>query len=228
MKKIFKLSGLLLAISILFIGLSAEAAKPFEGTITYKITYPGTELDPQMASMLPKVATVQIRDKMIKTTINMGMGMQATIYNSESNTSTSLIDMMGQKYAVNTTEEEMKEEMDAFETTVDVTAETKEIAGYKCKKAVVTVKDIKSGSEFTLSSWFTNELDIEDMNMINPMFKDIDGTMLQYEVEANGMTMMFTATDVDKGNVSKSEFEVPEDFKQVTKEELQSMFGGGM
>ena len=64
--------------------------------------------------------------------------------------------------------------------------------------------------------------------MINPMFKDIDGTMLQYEVEANGMTMMFTATDVDKGNVSKSEFEVPEDFKQVTKEELQSMFGGGM
>ena len=41
------------------------------------------------------------------------------------------------------------------------------------------------------------------------------------------MKMKFTATSVKKQKVTDKDFEIPEGYKEVTKEELQNMFGGG-
>ena len=227
MKKVFTMSGLFLAMMMLLISMDLEAKKPFEGTITYKITYPDMDLDPQTASMLPKVAIVKVKDEWIKSSIIMGQGSQASMYNTETHTAYNLLDMMGQKFVIKSTEEEIKEELESFQTSVEKTDETKEIAGYKAQKAIVTVKD-KTEKEYELTVWYTDEIEISKMNMMNPMFKDIEGTMLQYEIRTGQGNMMFTATNIDKGSVSKSEFEIADDYKEVTEEELRSMFGGGM
>ena len=65
-----------------------------------------------------------------------------TITDYTEKSSVSLINMMGQKYAIKqTTAEIEKENTAAGTTTVELSDETKVIAGYTCKKAVVTVND---------------------------------------------------------------------------------------
>ncbi len=63
---------------------SAAMAKDFKGVITYKISYPGMDMDASMAAMMPKLATMTIKDNMAKFEINMGsMGSQIEIINGE-------------------------------------------------------------------------------------------------------------------------------------------------
>ncbi len=227
MKKLSLFTVLFLAGLFILAGHQSYAgSKPFRGIITYKISYPNSSFDASVLSQLPKVLTVYISDPMIKTSINMGMGAQSSIINTEDQTTVELLDMMGQKFAIRTSAEENEDELNNFETSIDETGETKEIAGYKCKQVIVNVKDNESGVEFTSNVYYSTELVTPANKFQNPMFKDIEGTMLEYELEMQGMSMKFTATSIKKTKVSNKEFEIPEGYKETTKDELKSNFGG--
>ena len=46
-------------VAAIIMGLTSSAiSKDFKGVITYKISFPGTELDASMAAMMPKMATL--------------------------------------------------------------------------------------------------------------------------------------------------------------------------
>ena len=47
-------------------------------------------------------------------------------------------------------------------------------------------------------------------------------------MQVQGMTMKFTAININKKKLSKKEFEIPEGYTETTKEEFRSNFGGGM
>ncbi|MCK4408353.1 MAG: hypothetical protein KAV44_11800, partial [Bacteroidales bacterium] len=64
------------------------------------------------------------------------------------------------------------------------------------------------------------------LNSGQALYSEIDGVLLEYEIDAKGMAMKFEATSVEKKNVSDKEFDIPEDYKITTKDELESMFGG--
>ncbi len=226
MKSILKTSVLIITLLIAFSTTTLGGNKPFEGIITYKISYPDSDFDAQTMSMLPKVATVYIKDHMIKSEVSTGMGMQATIFNSKDKTSVSLLDMMGQKFAIHTGADQYDEELENYESEVDNTTETKIIAGYECKKAIVHVKDKKTGSSFDFTVYYTDELNTDNISTSNAMFKDIEGMMLEYEMEKNNMSMKFSAISVKKKNIKDKTFEIPEDYKETTKEEFQQNFGG--
>jgi hypothetical protein len=49
----------------------------------------------------------------------------------------------------------------------------------------------------------------------------------RFYYKMQGMSMLLTATTVEKGKVSNRDFEVPSDYKEMTPEELRQMFGGG-
>lgn len=229
MKKLISISGLLLAAVIIFSSAAYAGKKPFEGVITYKITYPEADLTPEVMNMMPKVTTSMIKGNMMKTMMSMGgMGKQSTIINSEDMNSVTLLDMMGQKFAIVIPKEELMNEIGEFETSVTYTDETKEVAGLACKKAIVAAKNTATGEEMEVVAWFTEKYEVGKINIDNPLFKDIEGLLLEFEIEQKGLVMKFTATDVKKKKINDSEFEVPEGYKEVTKEELQNMFGGGM
>lgn len=216
-------------VAAIILGISSSAmSKDFKGIITYKISFPGMEIDPSMAAMMPKLATLTIKDLMAKFEINMGaMGSQAQIINGADKTVTSLINMMGQKIYYTETEEEINGDLEENENvSIDIKDETKEIAGYTCKKAVVTVNN--DGEEMLFNLYFTDEIGSSALNMDNPYFKDVPGAMLEFEIEAGGGTMKMEATSVTKKNVSDDEFEIPEGFVEKTPEEIEQMFGGGM
>ncbi|MFC2101787.1 DUF4412 domain-containing protein [Bacteroidota bacterium] len=208
--------------------LSAFAGpKSFEGVVTYKITYPDNKFSESQMAMFPKVLTVTIKGDMSKSEIQTPMGAQVEITNYSDKTKVGLINMMGQKYAIPETTEQIMEDMKKEPTPeVQVTTETKTIAGYTCKKAIVTASD--NGSKTTYDVWYSDAFGAENPNFDNPLYKDINGVLLEFTMVTPQITMVFSAISVEKKSISKKEFEVPEDYTVTTKEELQSKMGGGM
>ena len=160
MEKLTKASLLFFFIAFLIAGTNTYAGKkPFQGIITYKITYPNSSFDATVMSQLPAALNVFYGKDKVKTSMKMASGAQEQITNLEDHSSTALIDIMGQKYAIHSTREEIEKEMEDVETNVEYLDETKEIGGYECKKALVKVKTKKTGDEYTATVYVTEELE---------------------------------------------------------------------
>ncbi|MBC8485691.1 MAG: hypothetical protein H8D45_06590 [Bacteroidetes bacterium] len=227
MKKHVQIFLSLLIACIIVTGQAFARGKEFKGIIVYNITYTDGELDPTVLSMMPKTMKVLIKDHMSCSEMKMGMVNTITIYNSEEKKAITLIDLMGQKYAMQISPEDIEEEIEKSpEVGVEVTDETKEIAGYTCKKAIIKIKEKGTEEEKEHYVYYTDELGSGAMNYNNPIFKDIKGVMLEYAMVEDNVSMKFTAISVDKKNISDKEFEVSEGYRVVTKSEFESMFGG--
>ena len=225
MKKSFK--SLLAAYFLTFLlPLSMFAGdKSFEGIITYKITYPDSKFTESQMAMFPKLMTVMIKGTKSKTEMSTGMGNQTEIIDYAEKTKIALLDMMGQKYAIRQTAEEIQKEIENEPAgKVEVTNETKNIAGYLSKKAIVTTE--QDGEKTVYEVWFTEELGTREVNFDNPIYKDINGVLMEFLMKTPQISMKFTVSAVEKKNVSAKEFEIPAEYKLTTKEELKSKFGG--
>jgi GLPGLI family protein len=228
MKKTAQFISAIILLLALVSGQSFAGGKEFSGTIVYNITYPDSKLDAQTMAMMPKTLKMKIKSNMSRTEMNMGMGTTVVIFNSETRSGVTLMDFMGQKLAMKMTPEDLDKEMkETPEVNVVTTSETKEIAGYVCKKAILKMKEKGSETETELFVYYTEEIASAKMNEVNPLYKDIPGTMLEYTINEKGMNMQLTAISVEKEKIADTEFETPEGFKEVTQDELKSMFGGG-
>jgi GLPGLI family protein len=225
MKKAF----FLLPVTLLVLASSSllsMAGKPFEGVITFKITYPENKFSESQMAMFPKILTVSIKGTKSRTDMQMsGMNtVEITDYNDK--TKVALLNIMGQKYAIRQTAAEIEKEMaESGVPSVELSAETKVIAGYTCKKAVVTVND--DGVKSTYEVYYTNELGNRIVNFDSPYYKDIDGVLLEFSLKNRDVNMQFTATSVEKKGLSSKDFEIPSDYVLTTQEELKNKFGGG-
>jgi hypothetical protein len=140
--------------------------------------------------------------------------------------SVSLINMMGQKYAIKKTTAEIEGENSAVgNTTVELSEETKVVAGYTCKKVVVTSNN--DGVKSTFEAYYSSELGSKLANFNNPLFKDVDGALLEFSMKNQEINMKFTATSVEKKSIPAKDFEIPSDYTLTTQDELKSKFGGG-
>jgi GLPGLI family protein len=224
MKKNFTFRGLLLTIFALF---SLQSyAQDFEGVITYKITLTGSGVTDDIKAMMAKSMILTIKGDKSRTEMSMGTGKTVTagIADAESKTAVTLMDMMGQKFAIKMNSEEIIKEMgDTNNISVETTNETKEILGYTCKKAIITSMDDST----ELTAYFTDELATRDINFDNRLFRNINGVMLEYEIPNQMFTMHFEAVSVEKKNVDESEFTIPDGYQIKTKEEINQMFGDG-
>jgi GLPGLI family protein len=221
MKKNLTLSWLLAAVFV--ISAFQASAKEFKGVITYKITIEGSGVTDEMKTMMPKTMVMSIKGNKSRNEMSMSMGKTVTISDGDAKTSITLLDMMGQKIAIQSTPEDIQSEMDKGpKTNVNITGETKDILGYTCKKAVITFE----GEETEIIVYFTEELGTKELNFDNPQFKDINGVMLEFEMPNEQFSMKFNAVSVEKKNIEDTEFAIPEGYQIKTKEEMQGMFGG--
>lgn len=220
-----KKSLLLLVTAITTCNLTFAQKNNFEGKVVFDISFPGMELDASTAAMLPKESTIYIKGDKSRTEMSMGMGMSnATISDGKSKSATVLMDIMGSKYAIKMTEADMKKSQGDTKAKVKLLDETKEIAGYKCKKAEITL-DNKEKTVATV--YYTPEIGGKELNWSKNEFGDIDGFLMDFETVQNGMTMKMTAKKVSPEKIDDSKFIIPADYKPTTQEELQKMFGGG-
>ena len=210
---------LALSLSLLCVmNVNAQNKTNFEGVIIFSISFEGSGLPPEAAAMLKGAETV-IYIKADKQRVDMTMPMQSTstFTDNKSKNSVTLMDIMGKKYLIKMNEAEIKKEQEtAPEIIINNTDETKIIAGYKCKKAEITVK---SGGEKMINVFYTEEI---PTNETKPVFNGLKGVPLEYSVTQGGMEMKFTAKSITKESVSDSKFEIPkEGYIETTIEDLQ-------
>lgn len=201
-----------------------------EGHISYDIEVSSDDEDMAMAVMMFNGSSMDLyfSDDKARTEMDMGamMSMSTLIDNATGEVLILMGGMLGDK-AVLTTSEEMKvnEEEEDTGYKVKLTKEKKTIAGYKCKKAIVTDSE---GNE--MEYWYT-----EDIKTISTDKKSaisqLPGLALEYSTNQQGMQMLFTVTKVetslDKETIStKFSMEIPEGYEEMTYEEFGSM--GGM
>jgi len=223
----FKPMKTLVSIIALFLYASTLLAQPLaEGRIVYDIKL-GKETDPQMASMMPKEAFSWFKKGKSRFEMTMMMGMKSTtITDDAAKTSVVLMDMMGNKYAIKSKVDEpnpeAKKVMD--DAKVTQTTETKVIAGYKCTKSIIDIKD-KSGESSQFEIWTTKELAFSGQGQEGPLSK-VDGAALEFSIAQGPITMTLTARIVSKEAVSDDKFIVPKDYKEMSADDFKKSMGG--
>ncbi len=214
---------ILIIIAILFSINGIYAQSMSAGKVIYAISYPESSLDEQTLAMMPTEATMYFNDDKTRMEMQMGMGMNmVTIADNKTKSATVLMDMMGNKTAMTMTEDDInKEAKNAGEYEIKKTEETKTIAGYLCKKAVVTLKNKNS-----FNVWYTDQIRVKNSNW-NNQFKNIDGFLMEFRMDQNnGLSMLMTAKKITDVKPGDELFVVPGDYKKMTKEEMMKMYGG--
>lgn len=197
-----------------------------EGLIEYEITYPNPPDDKYVQKMLPTVLDFKFKRGLTKSEVSISLGMIKIFYLTDvkKKTMTEMVKFMTNKYSHEMdigAVEDLMSELPPY--TIEQTEDTKMIANYKCKKATVYV----GGKEpYTFDLYYTNEIDIPEANWYNP-FKEIEGVLMEYEIERFNMLMHLTASKVEPAEFENDEFMRPKEYDPVDKSEMdkvQDMF----
>ncbi len=227
MKKVVK--TLIATFLFIFLTFQLNAQNSFSGQIVYKITYEGLGLNESMKSMLPGEMVFTLKENKSKSVLKTAMGDQTTIFDGNTKSVINLIDIMGKKVAIRKNTDELELGRKKYnDLKITFSEETKEIAGYKCKKAMVLVNAAAFNGPNTFTVFYTEELGNIGINYSDELFNQIHGVMLQYEINTRGLLMKFLATEVSKKDIDDDEFSIPSDYKETTQDALNKMFGNGM
>lgn len=207
--------SVLFAVFCCFTSVGLEAQKAFTaGSISYKVV----QIDgPQYLKSLIRggKASVHTKGHLVNTELKMMNGMMhsQTITNHKTNTSYMLNDMMGDKTAVLLDDRTIGD-------TIKIKyykKETKQILGYNCYKTILKSK------EGTTTVYVTDEINAQ--SQLSRFYKELKGFPLEYEVFKDGVTITFQASAINYDAPPDSKFQIPEDYKQMTMAEFESMMG---
>lgn len=211
-----------LVFSIMLLSISACAGdggkSKWTGKVKYSLDYDLPEAYESQRAMLATEMTCYIGKGFTRVEQKSTIGDQITINNLSTGVTTVLLDLMGKKIAIST--EDIEDE-NKVEPTIEYLDETKDIAGYSCKKAIY--KMMKDGVEVVFDVYYTEDLPAE----ANTQFKGIEGFPMEYVIESQGMIITYSAIEVSEDKIDKSLGEIPKGYEQMTYEEFMEMMGGG-
>jgi hypothetical protein len=151
--------------------------------------------------------------------MDMGMIKNTTINTGDK--TYALMDYMGSKFKIPMSNDDLKnKKLKDTDYEIEYTNDTKQIAGYTCKKALIKTKD---NDVFML--WYTDAI-FPGAYEHTQYGKFQAGCPLEYDMSQNGMRMKLTATKVELGNVSDAVFNIPGDYQEITMDQLMQMMGG--
>lgn len=211
---------------LILVAFSATAQKegsPFKGSITYNVSYPESSMSEAQTASMPQVIKILMNGSKTRAEVNMNGMNQVLLTDSEAKTTTVLLDMMGKKIAL---KPKSGDRPLGREPIVELANESKEIAGYMCKKANIHFGDENSKAN-PIEVYYTEAIGNNKLFYDNE-YRNLPGIPLEFKYKLQGASMLLTATSIDKGKVSNRDFEVPSDYVESTPEQLRQMFGGGM
>lgn len=156
------------------------------------------------------------------------------------------MNMMGMQKGFKATPEELAADVPkdsaAAAPTVKYLTDEKQIAGYTCKKAIITEVDPATGTNKESTVWICADLKLPDMKGAGQGMggfgsfggnAKINGLVMEMEMSGPmGGTMKMTTSKIDlKSEVKDDVFNVPKDYELKTykefKEDMKGMMGGG-
>ncbi|MBL7935019.1 MAG: hypothetical protein JNM51_04340 [Bacteroidia bacterium] len=225
MKKLF---STLAVVALSALSLNAQIK---EGYIVYDMKIEG--LPPEQAAMIGDMET-KVTFKNGKSLSEMTSMMFTNQTLADDKGMLMLMEQMGNKIAVKQTKEEMEKEEakqkdKPADPKIEYTTETKTIAGYECKKAIVTVIG-KDKKEDKMEVWYCDKFENtnkEGKGRGQGFMKGLKGMPFEYAGGQGGMKFKLVAKEVSIEPVADSKFELSTDgYKLMTMEELKAMQGG--
>lgn len=194
-----------------------------QGVITYELKYLEDEKDKPVISLLPTEMEFYYKNDNTCQKVEGWMSIFSIVGISDFKTGTkyALLKIMADKYMYKSNGstafgyDEMKGK------TIKFVDETKEIAGYKCKKAIVKYK----GDEFDV--YYTDEINIKNPNWNNP-YKEIKGVLMEYQISMFDIKTEIKAVKVENIEVDDNVFVVPDGYNEVTKQKMEDVINNLM
>ena len=225
MKKLF---STLAVVAFSALSLNAQIK---EGSITYDMKMEG--LPPEQAAMMGdmELKTTFKNDKVLSEMSSMMFSSQTSM---DDKGIVSLIEQMGNKIAVKQTKEEIAKEEAKLkdkpaDPKIEYTSETKTIAGYECKKAIVTMVN-KDKKEEKMEVWFSDKFENpnkEGKGRGQAFMKGFKGLPFEFSNAQGGMKFSMVAKAVSIDPIDDAKFNLStEGYKMMTMDELKAMQGG--
>ena len=215
---------LITAVAI-FCSVFALAQK--EGSVSYVMTMEG--LPPEQAAMMGDMET-KIFFKDNKTYTEMNSMMYSYKILNDENGQLFLMDQMGNKFFTRQSKAELDKNAELAkdkEPKIEYINETKTIAGYECKKAIVTAQG-KDG-EVKSDVWYCEKVPYISQGggrKGGEMFKGLKGMPMEFQVKQGPMNIKMSATAVSFDPVPDSKFVLTtEGYTEKKMEDIQK--GGG-
>lgn len=195
-----------------------------EGIIEYDAVV--VDQSSPMASVAPDKMTIKFKDNKSYAEVTAGFGLFSTsfIANPENLTTIQLVKLFNKKFAhIADSVAINKEKSVSPKIKITPTKETKIIAGYKCKKVIISFEDTVQSSN---SLYYTDEINFKNPNWNVVPFYELEGVLMEYQVKRYGLEMKFTAKSVTKTSIEDDLFELPNGYKLISQEEMDQLFQG--
>lgn len=215
---------ILFSLAMVALSTLSLTAQVTEGNVKYAIDMSSTNPEMQMQLSMMQGSTFELffQDDMTRSEMNMGSMMKiVTITNAKSEGALMLMSGMMGNTAVKMNAEDLKKETDETpDVDITFTDETKDIQGFKCKKAVITNDE---GIESAI--WYSEEIAVNKLGQ-NYLSKEVPGFPLEFELNQGEIKMTMTSTEFNKKLDKKKVKElfdttIPEGYTEMTPEQLQ-------
>jgi hypothetical protein len=195
-------------------------AQSTEGKVIYDVSYPENTFDSISSKNLPHDCTYYFNDRMMRIDIGSEADMTRVLLDNEKEVLHVLTDANGNKMDLYFTRKEIEKAGLGANGSMTLTGDSRVIAGYDCKKAVIT----RAGNKL-ITVWFTDKIKPKNAYW-NMVFRDIEGLLMEFTTEIKGITTYMTAREVILGNPGNDIFLIPAGYTPVTAGELKKMTEG--
>ena len=209
MKRTHSLS-LVLLVSLLWMGCERSPYYGMsEGKVVYELEMDAEGIPAMMSAMMPSEAVTWFSNGRSCTVMEGAGGFfeNRLLLDPEKKLFASLTSMMGNKVAVVMDSDSVMGKAKNKNLEIDYTGNKKEIAGIMCQEAV-----IKGDSGAVFRVFFTDELDVRAPDM-GAMFSQIDGLMMEYEIEMRDFRLKLKAKEVSADKPDPELFTIPKDYE---------------
>lgn len=217
---------------ILIVVLSFSACKDLadtgidEGVMKYKITYLEDKTKNPLIALLPSYLEMHFKDNSVLLCVEGWMGIFESSFIKDGKTGelTTTLKMMNKKYYYKSSEQ-TGYLGDTKYTNLEIEFDdlTKEIINFECKHAKVNVPS----ENLTFDLYYTEDISIKEPNL-NTVFEDIPGVLMEFNMDMNGIPMHLIATELNESDISESFFSVPDGYKEVEKQEIDTILSSLM
>ena len=221
MRRIFSLQGFL----PFFLALALTRFPPFQKSVAeLTIVYDYTIIagpNPANPSQVPDSATqtIYIKGNLTKSEMSNALYTSSIIYDANKRAGVILKEVSGQKLLIRLSQTNWSQMNKPYENLVfTATPETRTIAGYKCAKAMATIRE-----GYTLTVFYTNEIIPQNKNY-NARFRNLNGLPLEYELSNGKLSIRYTVSKINLNPVPVSRFDIPKSgYREMSYEESKKL-----
>jgi len=197
-----------------------------EGIMKYEITYLEDKANNPLISLLPSHLDMHFKNNSVLLCVEGWMGIfeSAFIKQAETGEFITTLKIMNKKYYYKSdTVEGFMGDTKYLNLEFSFDEEVKQILDYDCKHAKVFVPS----NNVTFDLYYTTDISVEEPNK-NTVFEEVPGVLMEFQVEMNGIPMHLIATELTEKEIPDDDFYIPSGYKEVEKQEVDTIFSSIM